>query len=77
MPEQWIGLPNALKYRHRSDPKRNAQADSPPRTQTESQTDSGEHRNQHQLPIAAKDLVWPVCRLVDHDLSWPVVIQHC
>jgi hypothetical protein len=77
MPEQWIGLPHTLKDSHRSDPERNAQADSPPGTQTERKTDSGEHRNQHQFPITAEDLVWPVCRLVDHDLSRPVVSPHC
>src|ERR1017187_8220156 len=52
-PEQRVGLPHTLKDSHRSDPERNAQADSPPGPQTERQTDSGEHRNQHQLPIAA------------------------
>src|SRR5260370_21312032 len=76
LPEQRIGLPHALKDGHCSDPERNAQADSPPAPQTECETDSGEHGNQHQFPIPAKDLVWSVCRLVDHDLSWPVGSRH-
>jgi hypothetical protein len=76
MAEQWIGLPHTLKDSHRSDPERNAQADSPPGAQTERQTDSGEHGNQYQFPIPAKDLVWPICRLMDYDLSWPVGSLH-
>jgi hypothetical protein len=74
--EQWICLPHALKHRRRSDPERDAQADSPPGAQTERETDGGQHRDKHQFAIAAKDLVWPVRRLVDHDLSRPVASLH-
>ena len=76
LPEQWIGLPHALKHRHCSDPKRNAQADSPPTPQTECEANCGKHRDQHQFAIPAEDLVRSVRRLVDHDLSRPVGSLH-
>ena len=76
LPEQWIGLPHALKYRHCSDPERNAQADSPPAPQTEREADGGEHRDEHQLPISAEDLIRSVSRLVDYDFSRPVAGLH-
>src|ERR1035438_5788796 len=76
LPEQRIGFPHALKHSRCSDPECNAQADSPPAPQTEREADGSEHRDEHQFPISAENLIRSVCRLVDYDFSRPVVGLH-